>query len=248
MRRLDDYDKKNPSPPDRRHDKRLGVGIIFIFIGAVLVLSNIGIMPAILKNYIFSWQMILIVIGLFSLANKRDKTLGLVLISVGVFFILPGIFGIPGVRWGKFWPVLFVFIGAYILFRRKIEPVGHSYIESDIEDEDFIDDLNVFSGNKRHITSQKFRGGRTTALFGGSDYSFLKADLAGNHATIDVLTIFGGSKFVVPADWDVTIDVISIFGGFADKRNTLNNVQIKYDKKLIIKGLTIFGGGEVKNM
>ncbi|MDF1548081.1 MAG: DUF5668 domain-containing protein [Bacteroidales bacterium] len=250
MRRLDDDFGKRPSNKDNKQDKRLGVGIVFIFIGGLLIFSNMGIIPQAIKHNIFSWQMILIIIGLFSVAGNRNKTAGLVLISIGVFFILPGVFGMGRIGLGKLWPAAFVAIGAYILIRRKNETreVNENNMETSTNAEDTIDDLNVFSGANRIITSKNFMGGRITAIFGGADYNFLNTELAGNRAVIDVVTIFGGTKFVIPSDWDVTIDVVPIFGGFADKRNTLKNFHINSDKRLIIKGLTLFGGGEVRNM
>jgi hypothetical protein len=41
----------------------------------------------------------------------------------------------------------------------------------------------------------------------------------------------------------VQVEVVSIFGGFSDKRHSST---IDRDKKLIIKGVAIFGGGEIK--
>lgn len=250
MRRLDDYNDTNRHNKGNKQDKRLGVGIVFIFIGALFIFSNLGMIPMAMKHYIFSWQMILIVIGLFSISGNRNKTTGLILISIGVFFILPGIFGMGRIGLGKLWPVIFVGIGAYILMRRKTEirEENEPHFETSTNSDDTIDDLNIFSGANRIITSKNFLGGKITAIFGGADYNFLNTELAGNRAVIDVVTIFGGTKFVIPSDWDVTIDVVPIFGGFADKRNTHKSFQINSDKRLVIKGLTIFGGGEIRSI
>jgi len=250
MRVMDNQDKKRPEFRENKHDKRLGLGIVFIFIGIVFILSNTGLMPNIIEDYIFSWQMILIVIGLFSIAGNKNKSTGLILISIGVFFMMPGILGLHHFVFANLWPLALIAIGAVILLRKKREG---SYTENpDLEVKndgiDTIDDLNVFGGSNRNITTQNFQGGRVTCVFGGADYNFTKAGMARNTAMIDVLTIFGGTKMVVPADWDVTIDVISIFGGFADKRHSAHNINILTDNRLIIKGFTIFGGGEIRNM
>ncbi|RLD78956.1 MAG: hypothetical protein DRJ10_09550 [Bacteroidetes bacterium] len=248
METIDNFNDKNKMPGQKGKDKRLGVGIVFIFIGAVLVLSNLGIMPSQLRHHIFSWQMILIAIGLFGVVNNRNKTFGLIMITVGVFFILPGLFGFSRQMWRMFWPAIFLIIGAYILFRRRVDPDDIDMMDSIANDEDIIDDLNIFGGSKRTITSQNFMGGRVTSFFGGSEYNMLGANISGRRAVLDVLTIFGGSKMLVPSDWQVQIDVISIFGGYSDKRNTLPPIQQSTEKILIIKGLVIFGGGEVRNM
>ncbi|MBN1250935.1 MAG: hypothetical protein JXA16_02295, partial [Bacteroidales bacterium] len=132
MERLDnknEFKKFN----SQKKDKRLGVGLVFIFIGSVLIMSNIGIMPQILRHYIFSWQMLLIVIGIFNLVNNKNKTFGLILITVGVFFLLPQIFGFPRLYIRMFWPAIFIIIGAYILLRKRHEP------------EDFFNENNTSS-------------------------------------------------------------------------------------------------------
>lgn len=250
MRRLDDYNCKKPSNNENKQDKRLGIGIVFIFIGALFILSNIGLIPYAMKGYVFSWQMVLIIIGLFNLAGNKNRRVGLILISIGVFFILPGFFGMERIGLGKLWPLVFVGIGAYVLLRRKSEINRHDYdFETDetANNEDILDDISIFSGVNRAITSKNFLGGKVTAIFGGADYNFLNADLAGDRAVLDVVAIFGGFKIVAPPDWDVVIDVVPIFGGFSDKRKSVDKININSNKKLIIKGLTIFGGGELKS-
>ena len=60
---------------------------------------------------------------------------------------------------------------------------------------------------------------------------------------LEMICVFGGSTLIVPADWNVKVEMFSIFGGFEDKRVT---GQVDYNKTLILKGVAIFGGGEVK--
>jgi predicted membrane protein len=249
MIRLDDNDNF-PRSKEVKADKRLGIGIVFIFLGALFLFNNIGFIPDILKHYLFSWQMIVIIIGLFMLAGNKNQKSGLILICIGVFFIVPAFLGFQRIGLGQLWPVVFVGIGLYILMRHKKQMVDTDtdIPQEDINTEDKIDDATVFGGSVKIIRSKNFKGGRLTAIFGGADYNFTEAELSGGRATIDVLTIFGGTKMVVPSDWDVIIDVVPVFGGFADKRNTFHKIQINTNKKLIIKGMTIFGGGEIKNM
>ena len=64
---------------------------------------------------------------------------------------------------------------------------------------------------------------------------------------IEVFAMFGGWTLVVPPTWQVKTDVISIFGGISDKRmigpeNVRDNTQ-----QLVVKGLVMFGGGEIKS-
>lgn len=248
METLNDFNEHNQPQKKHKRDRRLGVGIVFIFLGAILILSNLGLIPQTLRHHIFSWQMILIVIGLFGVVNNRNKTFGLVMISVGVFFLLPGLFGFSRQMWHMFWPAIFLVIGAYILFRRKLDPNDFELEDGTGNDEDVFDDLNIFGGSKRSITSPNFRGGKITSFFGGSEYNMLMANISGNKAVLDVLTIFGGTKIIVPTGWQVQLDVVSIFGGFTDKRNTLPSLHANSNKILLVKGLLVFGGGEIRNM
>jgi len=59
-----------------------------------------------------------------------------------------------------------------------------------------------------------------------------------------MVALFGGSSLIVPSDWNVKVEVFNIFGGYVDRR--MSN-QVDYNKTLVIKGVTIFGGGDVKS-
>ena len=75
----------------------------------------------------------------------------------------------------------------------------------------------------------------------------VNAKLGEGDNVIDFFAMFGGGTFIVPADWDVNVDVTSIFGGFADKRIPSKNVSEEKNKQLFIRGIVIFGGGEIKS-
>ena len=58
----------------------------------------------------------------------------------------------------------------------------------------------------------------------------------------------GGTELIVPSNWKIKSDVTSIFGGFNDKKYKYSTIEIEDGKELIIKGVLIFGGGEVKRV
>ena len=68
-----------------------------------------------LANFIFSWQMVLIFVGLILMAGKRSA--GLVLIVIGGIFLIPKIFLIPGFTFSMFFPVLLVGLGVAMVAR-----------------------------------------------------------------------------------------------------------------------------------
>jgi hypothetical protein len=48
----------------------------------------------------------------------------------------------------------------------------------------------------------------------------------------------------MPTDWNVKLEVFNIFGGYGDKRV---RGQVDFNKTVIVKGVAIFGGGEIKS-
>jgi len=97
------------------------------------------------------------------------------------------------------------------------------------------------------VTSRNFRGGKVTNILGVGEYDLTQATLSGEKNVVDILTIMGGSSFIVPSDWNVRVEVTPILGGFGDTRKKDPNTIPDPRKELFIKGLVIFGGGEIKN-
>lgn len=85
-----------------------------------------------------------------------------------------------------------------------------------------------------------------TNIFGGSTFDFTDARLAPGHNILDVVSVFGGFKLIIPPDWNVKLEVTAILGGVSDKRTRVKEIQGN-DKVLVIRGIAIFGGGEIKN-
>ena len=69
-----------------------------------------------LTQFIFSWQMVLIIVGLILMAGKRSA--GVVLIVIGGIFLLPKIFVLPGLTFSLFFPVLLVGLGIALIVRK----------------------------------------------------------------------------------------------------------------------------------
>lgn len=69
-----------------------------------------------LFHFVFSWQMILIIVGLILMAGKRSA--GIVLIVIGGIFMLPKFFFIPGLSFSMVFPVLLVGLGIAMIVRR----------------------------------------------------------------------------------------------------------------------------------
>ena len=220
-------------------DFRRAIGIFIIFVGGLLILQNFNIVDFNFSRMIFNWCSILIILGLIILATSSNISGGLILITIGMICHLP-----------ELWPVVLIVIGLYIILR-----VRESSIHTDINESKSettmpgykIDEVAVFGGGKKLISVDNFNGGKITTIFGGFEINLLDSKLAEGESKIELFAMFGGTTIFVPSDWEVKLDVISIFGGFSDSRKFLTKSSISASKILIVKGLVLFGGGEIKN-
>lgn len=233
---------------------RLITGIILIVLGGLFLLDNYGIIYFSLPRFLFHWEYILIAIGIYILATSSNKSAGIILISIGLIFRFP-----------QFWPLLLVALGIYIILKRNIDknsanisPKSNDPNQSnsfnstkdsatDQAFNDSIDDVSIFGGGTKSFSSKNFKGGKMTAIFGGSDIHLENCTLAHGRNELDLFVMFGGYDIYVPQDWNIIINVTPIFGGFSDKRMKDPNRVYEDDKVLVIKGMVLFGGGEVKN-
>ena len=239
-------DDQNPTTHHHRHQntggaKRLMTGAILLATGGLLLLSNFNLLSWYLEDIIFSWQMLLIAIGFISLAG-RNYTGAIILFSIGGFFLLPDIFTNLNVNFvSVFWPLVIIVIGlTLILGRRNFTGSKKNREFTD----NYVDEMNIFGGSERIITSEFFEGGRITSIFGGSTINLKNVKLKNGYAEIEMTSIFGGAKIYIPENWDVRIEATSIFGGINDKRQ-IDISEPNNGNTLVIKGAAIFGGGEI---
>jgi predicted membrane protein len=229
-------------------EKRILLGLLLLLSGLVMLVHYYNLAPWDLPGWVISWKSLLLLIGLVLLITERNKTGGLILIIVGGIFIAGDIMGM------RFWevvrlaaPLLLIVAGVVILFRRESFSRRQINIPEGAGENDFINEMNVFGGSEKKIRTENFRGGQITAIFGGSDLDMRYSSLAPGVNAIDMLCIFGGTSIRVPEDWEVKIEVTSIFGGFSDERMIEKRpASDKTAKILYLKGLVVFGGGEIK--
>lgn len=226
--------------------KKVVFGMLVVLTGLLLLLFNVEAIPDSYKPIFFSWQMLLIAIGLINIAARESRLIGLILIAVGGFFIIPklDLVSVDFVR--LFWPALLIMVGILIIFHKGFK--GKFRIresKSKIED-GTIDETNILGGSKHRLDKQDFKGGQVSNIFGGTELDLTQVSLAEGENVLEINCIFGGVTMVVPSDWKVVIRVTSILGGFTDKRTHIQT-ETESGKVLIISGTVIFGGGELKS-
>lgn len=230
-----------------RQMRKYVLAVIVIFAGFLLLLSNSGFLPFPLEHIFFSWPMLLICIGIISLFGSESRMPGYILLIIGGFFLLPKIFLVTFNMTHVFWPLVLIAIGVLLLTKRSSRrPWRHMVSSEKPIEEGYIREDNIFSHSKHRIIHQTFHGGYVNCVFGGAEIDLTQASLAEGVSELEVNTIFGGVNLIVPSDWKVQLKITSVFGGFSDKRVNIKE-NLDPSRTLVIKGSTIFGGGELKS-
>jgi len=242
---MENYSRQSRHP----QQGKLIIGGLLIFIGSLLMLSNLDVFDINTAHYLFSWRSILIYIGLFMLASRSNKKPAYILIGIGVLFWIPEIFGYSVRLHDVFWPLVFIGLGFLLIYRQRT-PRQVSYDENGNPtsgSDGYLNDISLFGGGVKIIQSKNFKGGNITAIMGGSEFDLRQVQFATNVAVIDVFTLFGGTKFIVPENWTIQSDAVSILGGFTDKRPITATPSGSDEKVLVIKGIVMLGGIEIKS-
>jgi len=186
------------------HNTRKTWGILLVIFGGILIANAFDLLPYRLRDIIWSWEMLLIVIGVFSLVNNQSKVIGIVLISLGTFFLVENYWDFPYYVRQAFWPSVVVVFGLYLILSPPRYFKGRKNRNKE-DSRDFIDEVSVFGGGEKMVTSNEFKGGRITSVFGGSKINLMNSELAVGENIIDTFSMFGGTTIIVPAGWNVRV-------------------------------------------
>jgi len=263
---MENYKIKN-----RSHSNSAWSGLILLIIGVVFFLRSFGIY---IPGWILSWPMLLVAIGLL-IGFKRNFRGGgwLIMVLIGGYFTLGNIVDFDIRKY--YFSLAFIGLGLYMIFKpkrnqdrwkKKFDASQFSELNkekdaqfeygssfSDTKDaategnvSDFIDSVNAFGGTHHKVYSKNFKGGDVVAIFGGCEINLTQADFEGT-VRIDVVALFGGVKIIVPPTWLVKSEATAIFGGIDDKRAVVPFEGEGARKILIIEGVAIFGGVDIRN-
>jgi predicted membrane protein len=253
--------------PEPRNDGRILAGLFLLFVGAVYFLKEMSF--PFFPDWLISWPMILIVIGLYIGIRHQFRNPGWV-----ILMIIGGVFLVDRMDLGMdlhhfIGPAIIIGIGLVLVLRpkrrrnwhgtewadwhrekiisqaKRFESKGFSKtFNVDPSSDEFLEISAIFGSAQRIIISKNFKGADITCFMGGVELDFTQADLT-QTAVIDMTIGFGGGKIIVPADWQVSNQISPVFGGVEDKRRQTGNSNSQ--KMLILKGTCFFGGFEIKN-
>ncbi len=215
------------------------IGIVIILVGGLFLARNFGLFPEDYLEQLFRWQIFALLIGTVIYFSSNNKSVGLTILIIGLLGLLPNI-----------WPIIFIATGGYIIYKNMHKPnvdINNTASSEYTAANHRIRDTSIFGGGKKSHQINNFCGGNITAIFGGLEINMMDSTLADGANKLEVLFLFGGSSIILPPDWNVSIQTISVFGGFKDKRIIQHNQEFDANKQLIITGIILFGGGDIKN-
>lgn len=238
----------------QHRNNSIWTGAFILFVGVAAFLRVY--MPE-LPRWLFSWPMLLIAVGFFlGIRHSFRGAAWFIVMLVGTIFLYDRINPDISLR-PYIWPIGLIVVGLFFIFRprracrswdEKKNPgiQDRSQLnEGKFSEEDFVDSTSIFGGAKKNIFSKSFKGGDIVNIFGGTDLDLTQADFTGT-ATIELTTIFGGTKLIVPSNWSIKSEAVILFGSVEDKRK-MQTITENPDKTLLLRGTVIFGGIDIKS-
>jgi len=223
-------------------------GVAIVAVGTGLLLDNIGVIH--FEDMWRFWPLGLMAYGVMQVLQKRNST-GLVwgglAVLIGFLFLLDN-FQILRFHFdigAMIWPVVLIGFGLSMLLRTVERKKYSAGAPNSIDPNLGI--WAIFSGFKRRIEAQDFKGGEVVAVFGGVQLDLRHAAISGERAVIDINALFGGIDIRVPETWSVVMKGVGVFGAFEDK-----TIHPKLDpavrpQELVITGTGVFAGIKADN-
>lgn len=236
-------DNKRYQDEYRPQRSRSGWAIALIVIGLIFLLRNSGIISYPYMGLLFSWQMLLIGIGIWLLTREK-QTAGTILIAIGAFFILPhigNIFPELGINLHitsrHTWPIILIIVGVAILFNNRsrlskrddfqkqydYEKRKHqrsSLNTPDVEDAEFTEAVNDDSKRENEYQQKEQTTQRRSNDFKNSygyRSDFLKESIVFSSSSKYILTqnLLGGEVDVVFGQCIIDLRQANLKGNFA---------------------------------
>jgi predicted membrane protein len=266
MEKTDLNDEASWRKYEKAHRRgKIVAGLMVLTAGILFLARETGTQ---LPDWLFSWKTLLIAIGIAHGVRHNFRRPGAyIMILIGSAFLLTEYYPLLNLR-AFLLPVLLILIGLFIIFRpvrrrhygycrgRWQQHYGRaSYSEqtstggperSAGSSEDYLDSTAVFGGVRKNILSKNFKGGEIVNVFGGTELNLSQADF-NDGIELEITSVFGGTKLIVPANWEIKSDIVAILGGIDDKRAVQSATGSSPAKVLRLTGTVFIGGIEIRS-
>lgn len=224
--------------------RKLG-GLVIISVGLALLARQIGVE---LPEWLFTWEMLLIAIGVFQILKStfRRWAGGLTLIIIGGIFLVNHLY--PEIRLAVIlWPAILIIFGLVFMFggsrRRRARRISEARDAEPVYSDEVIDIVTIFGGTKKNIITKNLKGGEVVIVFGGAEINLTQSEIL-SEARLEITQVFGGTKLIVPSHWRIRSELTAIAGGIDDKRAIVP--QDENAPLLILEGTAVFAGIDIR--
>jgi hypothetical protein len=261
---MDQLDQKEVRRPKvmLAGDFRWGLvwGLVIVGVGVALLLDHLGVLPF---GYLYRfWPLLLVLLGAMNIMTQSGRAFGFLLIVAGALLQLNKL-NLLHLTFADVWPLAIIAVGLLLIWgsletrgvlrrahrsKSAAEAFRQRIMDQTSETDTSLNAVAVFGGCERRFTGQHFQSGRATSIFGGLELDFSDADMD-DEAVLEISCIFGGVEVRVPETWYVHSRSLPVFGGFEDKTRQTRVATTPGAKRktLIVTGLVVFGGVEIKN-
>lgn len=248
-------------------------GIILVAVGTLLFIFSTGMVLPQWRHILISWQMLVVLAGVVQLC-KAEASSGIILLSVGTFFLIPridavfpGTLAVPADFKAAYWPILLVISGLAVIVGMALQRSGkgrttgscgsacrsrHPHSRSGMvagqgvsAPDGTINYNYIFSGAEQVFLEPVFRGGSIRTVFGGMELDLRHTALPEGTTYLRVDALFGGVEVKAPADWNIVMESHSVFGGVGDERHAYKSPE-QDGRQLVIVANCAFGGCSVE--
>ena len=236
--------------PDRSGGAAAGqmvIGLGVIAVGLLFLLDNLGIIEFVRVTEL--WPVLFIMGGVLKYLQSTSaggKAAGIILAAIGAVLLSRSV-GLIDISWRLLVPGLMIAGGIVVVFQ-AIRSRGDSTLPSGWRKDDgaggdgHVRLFALLGGITRRVQTDDFRGGEVSAFMGGCQVDLRQASIQGE-AVLNVFAMWGGIDIRVPDDWVVSLEGTPLLGGFSENTKPLGDKN----KRLVIRGVALMGGVEVRN-
>jgi predicted membrane protein len=226
--------KPDEQSPELRVTPRVVLGLCVMLAGLILALDSLGLVEG---GAIFRfWPLALIAVGIVKwLSPAPQRMSAFIWVVAGVAFLLVTL---GHMSFGGVWAALLFLVGAKIAWK-ALRPAA-----APTDPAAALDLAQFMGGTKTVVTTTDFKGGQATAVMGGCEIDLRHASMPeGRPAVLDTFAFWGGIEIRVPDDWEVVTQGSAVLGAFVNNARSQPGAR----RRLVVTGLAIMGGVEVKN-
>lgn len=229
-----------------KNNSTLVTSLIFLGIGVFWFLKKWGIS---FPEWLFSWPMILVAVGIFiGIGDRFKNPASYILVALGVLFLIEPYINLPRRLYEFLWPSIMIGVGLIILInyiknRNKPAEAPKKKVAFDAQgnvvQNDALNISTILSETTRLVESKAFTGGNITTIMGNTKIHLGRAGFNGQ-AILQATVLMGEVKIIIPADCEVVVETNTIMGAVNDKRAHRPSA-LDTQKRLVLTGTVIMG-------